>query len=414
MAVKLKEVYHADVQEKMRNVYHSLSEKDRRRYAAAEAVKLGYGGVAYISKLFGCSRESIDHGLEELDQLPNDPVGDRIRRPGAGRKATEEKQPEVVQNVQAIINERTAGDPMREDVTWTDLTPHEIANQMDVEFNIQITPPIVRRILGSLDYRLRKISKVIPGKESPDRDQQFLYIAELKEEYIASGLPVISMDTKKKEFLGNLYRNGRVYTTEAIKAFDHDFPSWASGVIIPHGFYDVARNEGYLHLGLSRDTSEFACDSLRLYWEQDGARLYPDARELLLLCDGGGSNGSRTHIFKQDLQPMVNELGVSVRVAHYPAYCSKFNPIERRLFSHVTRACQGVLFDTLATVRSLMEKTSTRTGLSATVRVIKKVYETGRKASEAFKRNMPIVFDDILPKWNYRVVPQPSPAKIPV
>jgi len=138
----------------------------------------------------------------------------------------------------------------------------------------------------------------------------------------------------------------------------------------------------------------------------------PDARELLLLCDGGGSNGSRTHIFKQDLQQMVNELGVSVRVAHYPAYCSKYNPIERRLFSHVTRACQGVLFDALATVRSLMEKTSTRTGFSATARVIEKIYETGRKASEAFRKNMPIVFDDILPKWNYRVVPQPSPAKI--
>ena len=412
MTVELKEVYHADVQQKMRNVYCSLSEKDRRRYAAAEAIKLGYGGVASIAELFECSRESIDHGMRELDQLPDDPVGERIRRPGAGRKKVEEKQPEVVRNVQAIIKERTAGDPMREDVTWTDLSPREIANQMDVEFDIAITPPIVRRVLGLLDYRLRKISKVLPGKESPDRDQQFLRIAELKEEFLGLGQPVISMDTKKKEFLGNLYRNGRVYTTEAIKAFDHDFPSWASGVIIPHGFFDIARNEGYLHLGLSRDTSEFACDSLRLYWEQDGARLYPDARELLLLCDGGGSNGSRTHIFKQDLQQMVNELGVSVRVAHYPAYCSKYNPIERRLFSHVTRACQGILFDTLATVRSLMEKTSTKTGLSATVRVIEKIYETGRKASEAFKKNMPIVFDDILPKWNYRVVPQPSPAKI--
>ena len=161
-----------------------------------------------------------------------------------------------------------------------------------------------------------------------------------------------------------------------------------------------------MHLGLSRDTSQFACDSLRLYLEQDGLRLYPAARELLLLCDGGGSNGSRTHIFKQDLQRMVNALGLPIRVAHYPAYCSKFNPIERRLFCHVTRACRGVLFDTLAMVRSLMEKTSTRTGLAVTVRVIEQIYETGRKAAEEFKRNMPILFDDLLPKWNYRVVPQ--------
>jgi len=412
MTAELQEVYHADVEQKMRHVYGSLSEKDRRRYAAAEAIKLGYGGVAYIARLFECSRESVDHGIRELDQLADDPVAGRIRRPGAGRKRFEEKQPEVIQQVQTVIRQRTAGDPMRDNVTWTDLSPAEITSQLELDFETLTTPSIVRRILGTLNYRLRKIAKVLPGKESLSRDEQFLRIAELKEDFLALGLPVISMDTKKKEFLGNLYRNGRVYTTEAIKAFDHDFPSWANGVIIPHGFYDLARNEGYLHLGLSHDTSEFACDSLRLYWEQDGSRLYPHARKLLLLCDGGGSNGSRTHIFKQDLQHLVNEIGITVRVAHYPAYCSKYNPIERRLFSHVTRACQGVLFDTLATVRSLIEKTRTKAGLSATVRVIEKIYETGRKASEEFKNNMPIQFDDILPNWNYQVVPQAKAAKI--
>jgi hypothetical protein len=408
MAVQLKEVYQADVERKMRNVYDCLSEKDRRRYAAAEVVKLGYGGVAYIARLFGCSPESIAHGVRELDQLPDDPVGNRIRRPGAGRPKIEEQQPEVVQHVQQIIQHRTAGDPMREDITWTDLTPNDIASHLQEEFETIIAPRIVRRILGGLNFGLRKIAKVLPGKESPDRDRQFLRIAELKDAFLTAGNPVISMDTKKKEFLGRLYRAGRVYTQQAIRAFDHDFPSWAEGVIIPHGFYDVARNEGYLHLGLSRDTSQFACDSLRLYWEQDGSRLYPDADELLLLCDGGGSNGSRTHIFKQDLQQMVNALGLPIRVAHYPAYCSKFNPIERRLFCHVTRACRGVLFDTLATVRSLMEKTRTQTGRAVTVRVIEKIYETGRKAAEEFKRNMPILFDELLPKWNYRVVPQAS------
>jgi hypothetical protein len=414
MRIDLNEVYHADVHRKMQKVYNSFSEKDRRRYAAAEALKLGYGGIALIARLFGCSRESINHGLRELDQLPEDPVGPRIRRPGAGRKTVEQKQPEILGQVQSILQDRTAGDPMRDNVTWTDLTPVEIANRMDRDFEINIAPAIVRRILAALNFRLRKIAKVLPGKESPNRNLQFLRIAELKETFLAMGRPVISMDTKKKEFLGNLYRPGRVYTRVAIKAFDHDFPSWASGVIIPHGFYDVGRNEGCLHLGLSRDTSEFACDSLRLYWEQEGLRLYPDADEMLLLCDGGGSNGSRTHIFKQDLQELVNELGLTIRVAHYPAYCSKFNPIERRLFSQVTRACQGVLFDTLATVRSLMEKTSTRSGLSVTVRVIEKLYEVGRKASENFKKQMPIVFDEILPKWNYRVLPQPRQTQIMV
>lgn len=322
MTIAIKEVYQAEVERKMRNVYGSLSEKDRRRHAAAEAVKLGYGGVAYVARLFGCSRDSIEHGLRELEQLPDDPVGNRIRRPGAGRPRTEEQQPEVVQQVQNVIRNRTAGDPMRENVTWTDLTPRQIAAHLDDEFDTTIGTRIVRRILGTRDFGLRKIAKVVPGKESPDRDQQFLRIAELKDTFLAAGNPVISMDTKKKEHLGRLYRDGRVYTQQAIRAFDHDFPSWAEGVIIPHGLYDLARNEGYLHLGLSHDTSRFACDSFRLYWEQDGARLYPWARELLLLCDGGGSNGCRTHIFKQDLQQTVNALGLPIRVAHYPAYCS--------------------------------------------------------------------------------------------
>ena len=197
-----------------------------------------------------------------------------------------------------------------------------------------------------------------------------------------------------------------MYVQEALKAFDHDFASLARGVVIPHGIYDLALNHGWLHLGLSRETIEFACDSLRLYWCHDGQRLYPRASAILLLCDGGGSNSCRKHLFKEDLQRVVNEWGIPIQVAHYPAYCSKFNPIERRLFCHVTRACQGVLFDSLQTVVDLMQKTKTQAGLSVTVRVLDKLYETGRKVSDAFKQNMPIVFEPVLPKWNYRVVPQ--------
>ena len=217
MAVQLAEVYQPEVEQKMRNVYNSLSEKDRRRYAAAEAIKLSYGGVAYVARLFGCSRDGIEHGMRELDQLPDDPVGNRIRRPGAGRPKIEEQKPEVIPHVQQIIQHRTAGDPMREDITWTDLTPNEITGHLDDEFDISIAPRIVRRILGTLGFGLRKIAKVLPGKESPDRDRQFLRIAELKDEFLAAGNPVLSIDTKKKEFLGGLYRAGRVYTQQAIR-----------------------------------------------------------------------------------------------------------------------------------------------------------------------------------------------------
>ena len=199
---------------------------------------------------------------------------------------------------------------------------------------------------------------MLPGGSCVDRDQRFRYIAELIQKFLAAGHPVLSIDTKKKEFLGTLYRHGKVYCQQAQKAFDHDFPSWAEGVIVPHGIYELARNHGWLHIGLSHYTTAFACDSLRLYWQSDGHRDYPQAKEMLLLCDGGGSNSCRKHLFKQDLQALVNELGIAIRVAHYPAYCSKLNPIERRLFCHVTHVCQGVLFDSLQTVVDLMRKTT--------------------------------------------------------
>lgn len=406
MTIRLAGVYSEELELQMRDVFHSLNEKDRRRYAAIEARKLGFGGIEYVSQTFGCSRDAIAHGMRELNELAQgDPVGDRVRRPGAGRPVIEEQFPAVPEQLEATLKHRTAGDPMDDEALWTDLSPRQLAEAIAEQTKVKVSEGIVLRMLRRLGCGLRKIAKVLPGGESPDRETQFLHIGSLIDSYLDAGLPVLSMDTKKKEFLGNLYRNGRVYTNQAFKAFDHDFPSWADGVIVPHGLYDVGRNEGWLHLGLSRDTSEFACDSLRL-WLEDAWHLYPSMTEMLLLCDGGGSNGCRAHIFKEDMQKLVDDMGICIRVAHFPAYCSKYNPIERRLFSHVTRACQGILFDSLSTVVSLMSKTATQTGLSVTVRVLEKVYETGRKASESFKANMPIDFDDILPRYNYTLTPQ--------
>ena len=182
-----------------------------------------------------------------------------------------------------------------------------------------------------------------------------------------------------------------MWTQQAFQAFDHDFPSWATGVIIPHGIYDLARNRGHINIGLSHDTSQFACDSFRWYWNRIGQRCYPDATSILLLCDCGGSNSAAQYLFKHDLQDLVNDLGIEIRVAHYPSYCSKFNPIERRFFPHVARACQGMLFDTLDTVVRLMRKASTTTGLQTTVNVIRRVYEIGRKVADDFKATMPTI-----------------------
>jgi hypothetical protein len=405
MAFAFQKTYNPEIERLLCQYSQSLSEKDRRRFAALEAIKLGHGGTRYIAQVLGCDPQTVKDGMRELKQLPDDPAGRRVRKPGGGRKKTEVKQEHLIQQVQDTIKNRTAGDPMRPDVVWTDLTPQAIAASLQAQA-VWAGPRIVRRILDGLGFARRQMAKVLPGGDAPHRDAQFRHIAHLIQEFLEADNPILSIDTKKKEFLGTLYRDGKVYCQQALKAFDHDFPRLASGVIIPHGIYDLARNQGWIHLGLSRDTTAFACESLRLFWSSDGRRLYPNASAILLLCDGGGSNSCHKHLFKEDLQALVNDLEVPIRVAHYPAYCSKFNPIERRLFSHVTRACQGVLFDSLQTVMGLIQKTKTQQGLSVTVRVLDKLYEGGRTVSEAFKKNMPIIFDTVLPKWNYWAMPQ--------
>ena len=267
---------------------------------------------------------------------------------------------------------------------------------------------LIRQWMEEQGLRLRKIRKVLPGGKPADRDAQFQNIAALIGQYESAGNPYFSIDTKAKEFLGKLFRKGRVRCTKAFEAFDHDFPSWADGVIIPHGIFDPVRNRGHINIGLSRDTTEFACDSLQWYWNRIGKQCYPDADSMLLLCDGGGSNSASKYIFKHDLQAVANRIGMSIQVAHYPSYCSKYNPIERRLFPHLSRACTGMLFDTLKTVVDLMRRASTSTGLRTTVNVIRRVYETGRNASDEMKDTIrsTINFADVLPKWNYTIKPQ--------
>jgi hypothetical protein len=217
---------------------------------------------------------------------------------------------------------------------------------------------------------------------------------------------VISIFTKKKELIGNFAREGHTHTQAPVDALDHDFPSAGDGKLIPHGIFDLARNEGYLHLNTSHDTSEFCCDSIAYWWEHHGRRQYSNARRLLLLCDGGGSNAANRHVFKEALQTLADRLGLEIRVAHYPPYCSKHNPIEHRLFPHITRACQGVVFHSVAIAKHFMEKAKTTQGLKVTVDILSGVYATGKKVAADFLENMRIIFDDYLPRWNYRAIPQ--------
>lgn len=405
MAIAFMKRWEPSVEKNVRDFSLTLSEKDRRRFAAVQARQLGYGGVRYIAEVVGCSRRTIERGLAELDELPNDPAAGQVRRPGAGRKKKVLPDSPLEQNLKSVLETRTAGDPDDANIVFTDLSPAILSVTMS-KMGTPVCADVIRHWMEEHDLRLRKIAKDLAGGYSPDRDTQFKQIAALIAQYEEAGNPYFSIDTKAKEHLGKLFRAGRIRSTRAFHAFDHDFPSWADGVLIPHGIYDRVRNRGHINLGLSHDTSQFACDSFRWYWNRIGKRCYPEATSILWLCDCGGSNAANTYIFKHDLQLLADQIGVEIRVAHYPSYCSKYNLIERRLFPHITRACQGLLFDTLDTVVSLMRKASTSRGLRTTVNVIRRHYETGRRATAEMKQDLKIVFDKLLPKWNYRAVPQ--------
>lgn len=270
--------------------------------------------------------------------------------------------------------------------------------------NFKVSRNIVRKLLKKNGYVKRKALKKKAGGGHVNRNAQFERIAQLKALYAAAGNPVVSVDTKKKELIGNLFREGKVYTTETIEVFDHDFPSLAEGVAVPHTVYDIKRNEAYVCIGTSRDTSEFACDSLRHWWYTYGRVHYALATSILMLMDGGGSNSSRHFIFKQDLQALAAEIGIEIRVAHYPPYTSKWNPVEHRVFPHITRALQGVILTSHLLTKELIEKATTKAGLKVFACIFNKVYEIGRKVAEGFKKSMRIVFDKHLGQWNYVAV----------
>jgi Rhodopirellula transposase DDE domain len=312
--------------------------------------------------------------------------------------------PKVSENFFRVLRNHTAGDPMNPEVKWTNLSRRQIARRI-TEMGTPVSRRIVRQLLEQHGYRRRKAVKKVTMGSHPDRNAQFEIIARLKAEYLDAGLPVLSIDTKKKELLGNFHRDGVIDTQETIATNDHDFGSQGKGKLIPHGLYDVGRNEGFVHLNTSHDTSELACDSIATWWEQHGRQRYPGAKKLLLLCDGGGSNSARQYLFKEDLQKLANRLGLEIRVAHYPPYCSKYNPIEHRLFAHISRACRGVVFHTLETAQHYIGKTETTTGLKVIVGILNKLYVTGRKCMKGFRETMKIVFDLALPKWNYTAVP---------
>jgi Rhodopirellula transposase DDE domain len=303
-----------------------------------------------------------------------------------------------------VVGPYTAGDPMRPGVLWTNRSLRQLAAALRARgFRVSVT--VVRQLLRRHRLGRRKARKKRSLGRHPQRDRQFQIIARLRSEYANSPNPIVSMDTKKKEFIGEFFREGHGYTNTTVATFDHDFPSAASGVVYPHGLFDLKRAAGHINVGVSHDTSRFACDSLAYWWEQYGRHAYPHATSILLLCDGGGSNSSRRYVFKHALEQLADRLGLEIRVAHYPPHESKYNPIEHRFFCHVARACQGVVFTSVDIVLETMAQTTTTTGLRTTVHLLAGDYPTGERAPKDYKKSMRIVFDDELPQWNYRAIP---------
>lgn len=295
---------------------------------------------------------------------------------------------------------------MQEGVRWTNLTRSEIAAALGEEgFPVSVT--VVDGLLEEFGMGQRKPQKVKTMRHDPDRDEQFQRIEQLTHEFLNLGLPVLSMDTKKREILGEYARPGRVLASAPLRGWDHDYLTHSQGVVIPHGLYDLARNEGYLHLGDSHNTSQFAADALIDYWYHYGRPRYPQAAELLLLCDGGGSNGWRRLSFKEQLQRVVDRTDLTFHVAHYPSGCSKYNPIEHRLFPHVTRKLQGLFLTSLDMFRDLARRATTTGGLRVFARTLRGMYELGHRATVKSVNELRILFDSILPRWNYAIVSQP-------
>ena len=294
---------------------------------------------------------------------------------------------------------------MNENIRWIKLTRSEVREEMK-NLGISVSHNIVRKMMKKHKLVKRKMQRKKSLGKSDDREEQFNNITREKEAFMKSNNPIISMDTKKKELIGgNLHRSGSVYGTQAIEVSDHDYPHLADVKIAPHGIYDMKQNKAYVNIGVSSETAEFICDSLKNWWFNHGKFDYPKSDEILIFCDAGGANSYRHHIFKVELQNLANTIGMNLKLVHYPPYTSKWNPIEHRVFPHVTRAIEGVPLNTLDEAKDKIGSAKTKTGLTVITDVISKTYEKGKQVAKDYMNNIKIKFGESVPKLNYTISP---------
>ena len=302
----------------------------------------------------------------------------------------------------ALIDRHKAGSPTDPTVFWIHLKPKEIAACLAAETSFRVSHGFVKRVLREKGFKYRKLNKTLATGEYAQRDKQFKIIFELVA-IMSLETPIISIDCKKKERLGNLYRAGKIYATGALKVFDHDYHYLSRGVVIPHGIYDLHRNEGYLSIGGSHETAAFIADNLLWWWDNYGIHNYPDTKSILILCDAGGGNSYRHYAFKKQMLILAEKTGIDFIICHYPPYASKWNPIEHRLFCHVQKAIEGVVFSDYEIVKELISKTKTDTGLNVVVRLNLKEYPTGMKTDKAEIDFSRIQFNQAIPELSYRI-----------
>jgi len=395
----------------MLKVLSTLNEAQARWYVAKEALNRGRGGLKAMSELTGMSRPTILKGIWELRQRKPLDVSERVRRPGGGRKRLEDSDPRFARALETLMEENTAGDPMSL-LRWTNKSTTRIAEELTRQGH-PASDDTVRRRLLQMDYSLQSNVKTREGSSPADRDEQFRYINSQVRKFLARGEPVLSVDTKKKERVGEFKNPGRTWRPkgEPQEVNVYDYPSLGIGTAIPYGTYDVNRNQGFVNVGMTHDTAEFAVESLRRWWRLFGHRHYPATRALLLCADGGGSNGSRNRAWKYYLQQFSDQLGIEVTVCHYPPGTSKWNKIEHRMFSFISLHWKGQPLVSYETVVNLIGATRTKTGLRVKAALDPRVYEAGIKISDEEMERINLRLHRVHPKWNYTISPRSLPEK---
>ncbi len=382
-----------------------LDERTRRLWAGAEAQAIGRGGIARVAAATGLSRDTVRAGLREIAGGPPARTA-RQRHSGGGRKALSEQNPQLRAALERKLDPVTRGDPMQA-LRWTCLSAAHLAEALQAEGHA-VSERSVNRLLHALGYSLQANRKTLEGRQHPDRDGQFRYIAEQVREFQAAGQPVVAVDTKKKENLGQSWNGGREWRPHGQPEHvqGHDFPDAEQGKAVPYGVYDVTANTGWVSVGSDHDTSEFAVETLRRWWRKMGRPAYPQAQRLLITCDGGGSNSSRGRLWKLELQGLADELGLQVAVCHFPPGTSKWNKIEQRMFSHSTQNWRGRPLVSREVVVNLIGAVSPRQGLSIQSELDENRYESGKKVTDQQMQQLCIERADFHGEWNYTLIPR--------